>query len=165
MGVNAVLMVENRRNITLEEFICGMQKDEWGKRYCKSFAEDESGWVEFEWEGRHYFSMQYCNPRYFRLLAKEYDFESGKFYEYDNPDFDYAIQVSFLKAVRIAEELAGGPVYFGNDVVSGYQPPEKPEHDEFFHIPFELENIIENWREIADTKINPDELFSKKTKK
>lgn len=159
MGVDAVLMVENSRNISHEDFISGMESDEWGKLYCQSFGEDEPGWIEFEWEGTRYFSMVYSNPRYWRIVPREYDFESEAFYA--NPDMDDAVQISFLKAARIAEELAGGPVFFGNDVVSGCEPPEKPEHNRFFHIPCELDDMIENWREIAGTAITPEELFSK----
>lgn len=112
-----------------------MKKDEWGRLYCHSLSIDpeDTPWSEFEWEGKRYFSLIYGSPGYFRIFTREYDFESKSYC--DNPNFDYVIQLSFLKAMLTAEKLAGGPVYIGHDVLYSTMPSEHPEDDKFLYIP------------------------------
>ncbi len=156
MGVDVIAMVENSRQISLEDFLTGMTTDEWGKIYSSVSYTGEASWIEFEWESKIYFSLRFNAPRYHSLFEKQYDFDDGKYYK--NPDFSYFVQVSFLKAMRMAERLAGGPVYLGNDVIWHIRPPEDSE-ERSFTIPFELDSMIDNWREIADIEITADELF------
>ncbi len=172
MGIYAIATVENSRDISLDEFLSEMKKDEWGKLYCQDFSDPKyPPWGEFEWEGKRYFTAR-DTPKYWRLIEQECDFEpddadpdgldSGRYYYYDNPDFDYKLQVSFLKAMAAAERLAGGPVYFADDAVLSHEPPppEDPDPDEHFGIPYKLDGVITNWREIANTNVSVEELVS-----
>ena len=149
MGVDAVLMVENSRNISLEAFLHSLEMDAWGRHSLLRYSSepDFTAWIEFEWEGKRYFSLRSGTPRYSRLVPHHYDFESENFY--DNPDFDSAIQALFLKTALAAETIAGGPVHLGNDVIHRSEPPEDIENDEIFSIPMEIDSLINNWREIA----------------
>ncbi|MEA3357817.1 MAG: hypothetical protein U9R17_00150 [Thermodesulfobacteriota bacterium] len=148
MGVDVIVMVENTREISLEDFFESMDKDKWGKRWgYHSFSYNLKLWTEFEWEGKRYFFLT-CGPRYSRLVAR-YDFGLGEYY--DNPDFDSEIQVPFLRAMLAAERIAGGPVFLGNDAVWVRDPSENPKENRYFSIPPELGVIIKNWREIAES--------------
>ncbi|OQY58314.1 MAG: hypothetical protein B6245_12515 [Desulfobacteraceae bacterium 4572_88] len=149
MGVDAVAIVENTRNISLEEFLGHMGEDERERtRDLDDCYNEPKAWTEFEWEGRCYFSMTWV-PRYFRLFEKMYDFESDEYHE--NPYFNRVIQVSFLRRILFAEKFAGGPVFLGNDAVCGGEPPEDPEHDNYFFIPSKLDDMIDDWRGIAES--------------
>jgi len=144
MGVDAVLIVENSRWVSLEQFL-----NEWEKKYLLIFPEsfDVTSWIEFEWEGKWFFSLISGTPRYKFLISHHYDFESKTYF--DNPDFDPVVLISFLKIALAAEKIAGGPVYLGNDVINLSEPPDDPETDDFFSIPLEIDMLIHNWREIA----------------
>ena len=155
MGVDAVAMVENSRNLSLSEFIHAMEEDEWGKLSISTFSvetaePDYTSWIDFEWEGNKYFSLRSGAPRYRRLIPVEYDFESEKYS--GNPDYDPDIQIPFLKIMRAAEKIAGGPVHLGNDVVWGQEPAEEIDEDDLFFLPPRIDDMIDNWKEIADTE-------------
>ena len=124
MGVDAVLIVENSRGISLEKFLFDIEKDDWSKctRYAASESPDYPSWVEFEWEGIRYFSLASGTPRYKFLMPRQHDFKLNTTYE--NPDFDREVLISFLKIALAAEKIAGGPVYLGNDAIHQIEPPE-----------------------------------------
>ena len=148
MGVDVIVMVENTREISLEDFCESMDNCEWGKRWgYHSFSYNFKLWIGFEWEGKRYFFLT-CGPRYSRLVAM-YDFGLGEYY--DNPDFDSEIQVPFLRAMLAAERIAGGPVFLGNDAVWVLDPSENPGENRYFFIPPKLGVIIKDWREIAES--------------
>ena len=149
MGVDAVAMVENANDISLDDFIRQMKQNRWGVMSCEGapLAPDDTPWIEFEWEGGKYFSLA-CTPRYRRLLALEYDFERDEFQE--NPDFDPEVQLRFLRIMRAAEKIAGGPAYLGVDTVNDKAPPEIVEDRKFFMLPSLMDHMIEDWRAIAD---------------
>jgi hypothetical protein len=144
MGVDAVLMVENSRQISLELFLY-----EWEKNSLLNFPKspDFTSWIEFEWDGKRYFSLTSGTPRYKSLISRFYDFES-EIYD-DNPDFDPDILIPFLKITLTAEKIAGGPVYLGNDAINLTEPPDDPETNDFFSIPMEIDSMIHDWREMA----------------
>jgi hypothetical protein len=154
MGVDAIVIIENSRNSTLDAFIEGMRADQWGKSY--SGSADEPVWECFEWEGKTYFSLIRGNPRYARLYRNGWDFEGKK--AYPNPRFNHVAQAAFCKAMAVAEELAGGPVYLGNDVI-WHKTPDRIYRNETFLLPPELEVMVEDWRTIAALPITPEELY------
>ncbi len=91
---------------------------------------------------------------------------------FDDPEPDFlavrlkkrtrTIQIPLFKALRVAESLAGGPVYIGNDVMSRFRPPDPfdEDDDDPFHLPFELDMLFDDWREIAAQEITPEALFA-----
>jgi len=150
MGVDAVLIVENSRKISLDNFLKKMSMDDWGKRSIFNFSKespDFSSWIEFEWAGKCYFSLVSDLPRYKFLIRKSYDFKSKT--SYDNPDFDSKIQISFLRIAVAAEKIAGGPVHLGNDVINSAELPDDIDECERFTIPTEIDCVIPDWRMIA----------------
>lgn len=149
MGVDAVLIVENSRGISLEKFLFDIERDNWSKCTidAASNSPDCPSWIEFEWEGIRYFSLASGTARYKFLMPRQHDFNSNTTYE--NPDFDREILISFLKIALAAERIAGGPVYLGNDAIHQIEPPEDIEEDGFFSIPFEIDSLIPEWRQIA----------------
>ena len=52
------------------------------------------------------------------------------------------------------EKIAGGPVYVGNSVVHIPHPNlESKKHGFYFWIPPELDDLYENWRELANGNV------------
>lgn len=151
MGVDAVVIVENSRNRTLEEFKALLLQDEELGRLLWDPFEISTGelvsqfqpWEAFEWEGKKYFSW-IASPRAFYLnLYKE---------EGEEPT---PIQITFFRCMLLVEQAAGGPIYVGNDVVYHHTPFDFPE--EPFWLPGELDALWPNWREIARIPLAPDE--------
>jgi hypothetical protein len=155
MGVDAVVIVENNRNLTVDAFVAKMNADPWGKRYAFE-SSGEPAWTFFEWEGKAYFSLTSGYPRYMWLFEDEWDFERDK--RYPNPRFSYRSQVGFCKAMQVAERIAGGPVFLGNDVIYA-RTPGVTHGNETFMLPPELDVMLGNWRAIAALPITPEELY------
>lgn len=154
MGVNAVVIVENSHHISLEQFAKGLLDNPWGKRARNPFDDEViESWTGFEWDDRSYFSWLFT-PRYVHLGFEKLHLESG------DPDFDCPVQLTFLKTMVIVEEIAGGPVYVGNDVVCKHTPSDCPEEDMEFYLPLELDFIIPNWRKVKRVELdNPQMVF------
>lgn len=144
MSVDAILIVENSRQISLEQFQREIKTDDWSK---SSELLDYFSWIEFKWDGIAYFSLASGAPCFKFLMPESCDSKSQ--IAYDNPDFDPDAQTSFLKIALAAEKIAGGPVYFGNDVVNQREPSEDIEENDFFSIPLEIDSLIPEWRQIA----------------
>ena len=145
MGVNAVVIVENSRNVSLEDFISGLRQDLWGQRAVDRY----NGWEEFNWEGKNYFSWL-SGPRVGQIEL--YDEGDSAPFE-DNP-----VQLTFLKVMLVVERLAGGPVYVGNDAVNRHLPEEVYTDDEAFFLPAMLDGLIPKWREVANMQVEKPRL-------
>ncbi len=138
MGVNAVVIVENSKGISLAEFKRKLQDDRWGKRAWRFYYEDESEWSEFEFEGKRYFTWT-STPRFGHLGLYEYD---------EEPDAN-PYRILFFKIMLAVEKISGGPVFVGNDMVNLHHPDEAtPKYP--FYLPPELDYWWRNWREIAE---------------
>lgn len=154
MGVDAIVIVENRRNITLDAFATAMDADPWGKRYALGY-EGEPVWESFEWKGKAYFSLIDGYPRYGWLFEDEWNFEGNR--RCSNPRFRYTYQVAFCKAMQVAEQITGGVVFLGNDVIWS-RTPDSTYHNEEFTLPPELDDMLDGWRTIAALPIKPEEI-------
>jgi hypothetical protein len=152
MGVNAIVIVENRREISLNEFAAGLLADPWGKRAWNSLhlAEREDlpqSWIEFDWESKRYFSWIY-SPRYRYLGLIDLDDDDV------DPGVVKIVHITFLKVMHAVEKIAGGPVYVGNDVISTRTPSEVLEDEYPFFLPSQLDFIVPDWRKTAEIEID-----------
>lgn len=134
MGVNAVVIVENSRNILFNKFISALKADMFGRFAWNS----EDAWDEFKWEGKRYFSWDHP-PKTFHLDLYNFDRDS------DEPDADNRAQLTFLKVMYLIEELAGGPVFVGNDVGDFHTPAIAESVGESFFLPPKLDILLPNW--------------------
>ncbi len=149
MGMNAVVIVENSRGISFEQFIRDLESDEWARCTFAPQAEPFDMWEEFEWEGKKYFSWLHT-PR-FRHLG---------LYEDDKPDAANDVQITFLKIMLAVEKFAGGPVRVGNDAFGYKLPRDDVAHDEEFFLPAELDGTLPGWRTAENMEpINPHLVF------
>lgn len=152
MGVDVVVIVENSRNRTLDEFKALLLQDkELGRLLWDPFevAPGEPGsdfqpWEAFEWEGKQYFSWIASPRSYYLNLYEEASKEPTPF------------QITFFRCMLLVEQAAGGPIYVGNDVIHHRTPFDFPEDP--FWLPLELDFLWPNWREIAQMPLAPDEL-------
>lgn len=152
MGVNFVVILENSRHISIQKFKEVLIKDPVvGFHAWSDFPEDEESpckchpWEEFEWENKRYFTWNFA-PR----------LSTFNFYEFDaNVDEPDACMITFLKIMLLAEQAAGGPVHISNDVVQLSHPDEAEDSRMTFYIPGELDEWVENWREIAQLDARP----------
>ena len=71
----------------------------------------------------------------------------------DNP-----LRVLLFKVLRVAESLAGGPVFIGNDVVHRKSPEYCLDEDEF-SLPCELDSLWPEWRKVADETQIPETTY------
>ncbi len=147
MGINAVVIVENSRPVSFEEFNAGLRADKWGNRALDSADNEKEfkSWTEFQWDGKRYFSWVFA-PRYPHLHFEDV--------EGDDPDPGYPAQITFLKIMLTAEKIAGGPVYVGNDVVCKATPFDFPGEEPGFYVPSSLDWLIPNWRKVEDVEID-----------
>jgi len=147
MGINVVVLVENRRQISLDEFAEGLLADEWGQQAWNGRDDKVKAWKEFEWEGKNYFSWRFT-PRFAYLGLFNPEWGS------DYPDVENVVQVTFLKVMRVVERLAGGPIYIGNDVVSPKVPEDADLHGTGFYLPVELDILLSKWREVDTVEVD-----------
>lgn len=141
MGVNAVVVVENSRHRTPDEFKESILQDrDLGPLVWNALNSiTEPPWEEFEWQGKKYFSWT-VTPRVAYLnLYREED-------EAPTP-----VQITFFRCMLLVERAAGGPIYVGNDVVNYRTPSDFPE--EGFWLPPRLDSLWSNWREIAQLDV------------
>ncbi len=143
MGINLVVIIENSKKISLEEFKEGLLNDQWGK-YGWAWPEDDDVWEEFRWKKKRYFTWIF-SPRAPYIDIYGTDSDSAE----ENP-----YRLLFFKVMRIAEKLAGGPVYVGIDMFHCRLPDDCP-HGKF-SLPPELDFYWEEWREVAD-RFDPPE--------
>jgi len=144
MGINFVVIVENSRGISLEEFKEGLLQDPVVGPYAwNAFPGDDPydfpPWEAFEWEGKRYFTWNFT-PRLSTFYFYEFDPRT------DEPD---ECAITFLKIMLLVEQVAGGPVHVSIDVVQLSRPPEEEDPPFPFYIPSELDFQVEGWREIA----------------
>jgi hypothetical protein len=147
VGVNVVVTVENSHHLSLQNFVQRMRADEWGARAIDERAEyAEENWTTFCWEGKEYFAWL-DTPR-----EQHIDLYGG--YDAENP-----VQMTFFKILCSVEEIAGGPLYVGNDVVHSRLPPLEEDSEaaiENFWRPSKLDYLIPNWRDAKDIPVeNP----------
>jgi len=157
MSVDLIVIVENSNNVTLEAFKHGMLQDQvagefaW-LRYADNNDPDFTPWEEFIWKDKRYFTWLYT-PR--NSTVNLYDFDE----EEDEPD-EY--DITFFKVMLRVEELAGGAVYVGNDILNKYCPSEglgdEDDEDDFW-LPFNLDSLRGNWRETAKLEAKPVMIF------
>ena len=153
MGVDLIVTIENSKEISLGEFIKKMSEDKWGREtLCdeeiKTGKPDEliPSWEEFEWKGNKYFTW-IGSPRAKFVLWEIYEHELD---DWERKEFRYT-RVATFKAIKYAEEIAGGPVFAGLDVITPIVPTDcKPGE---FYLPGQLDAICPNWREIAEEEI------------
>ena len=145
MGVNAVVIVENRHGISFEEFARGLEADEWGIHGCNWEDRAEKSWEQFEWEGNTYFTWTYT-PRTMPLVLYEREPDC------DDPDFENPVQLTFLKLMLVVERLAGGPIYIGADVLDPHRPEDKAQSNREFSLPDKLDLLMPNWRKANRAK-------------
>lgn len=156
MGVNAIIIVENSRKISLNEFASGLLADPWGKWAWNSIHLDEREdipqcWVEFVWEGKQYFSWIYT-PRYRYLGLIDLDDEDV------DPGHVKTVHITFLKVMHAVEKIAGGPVYVGDDVIFAHTPEDALEAKDSFYLPIELDYMVADWRKTAEIEIDKPRL-------
>lgn len=156
MGVDAVVIVENSRDVSLDEFIRALSEDEWGSRTVYLW-EEEPGWTEFEWEGKRYFSWVYA-PRAWHLDLYGLNDETTTEVE-RGPDSENPVQVTFLKAMLAVERAAGGPIYVGNDLINFDTPEDAAAFQEEFFLPAALDWLIPRWREAEKLVVDDPVMF------
>jgi hypothetical protein len=146
MGVNVIVIVENSRDTTLDAFRDFLLQDkDLGPLVWNSFEDDTMlPWEEFTWEGKKYFSWIFT-PRFTYLNLYRQEGEAPT-----------PIQITFFRCMLLVEQAAGGPIHVGNDIIDRRTPSDFPE--EPFWLPFELDAWWPNWREIAQTPLDPNEL-------
>lgn len=137
MGVNAVVIVENSQNITLDDFKGRILQDhDLGELVWNALPNATyPPWEEFEWQGKQYFSWIFT-PRVSYL----------NLYHEDN-DAPTDVQITFFRCMLLVERAGGGPIYVGNDVIDHHTPSDFPEEE--FWLPPALNSLWPNWREIA----------------
>lgn len=68
--------------------------------------------------------------------------------------------ITFLKIMRLVEEIAGGPVYTGHDVIHLAQPEEaEAKRGYSFWLPLELDAQLNDWRDIARREAEASLIF------
>lgn len=137
MGIDAVVIVENSNHITLDTFrTMLLQDNDLARLVWNSPSVEFSPWQEFEWRGKKYFSWL-CAPRMTRL----------DFYVTSTNPTD--TQIIFFRCMHLVEQVAGGPIYVGNDLIYRCVPDEFPSED--FVLPPPLDSLCWNWRDLAST--------------
>ena len=155
MGVDLVVIVENSKNISLQAFKTAiLQESVLGSLVWNSFGgyegDEIAPWEEFAWEGKTYFSWRFP-PRLSTFNVYELP---------EEPDDLDAREITFLKIAWLLEQLAGGPVHIGNDVVNPSHPGDVDEQREDpFWLPLTLDSQLKNWRAIAQCGAEPSVLF------
>jgi hypothetical protein len=169
MGINLVVIVENRNHLSLAEFRSALLQDQeighlaWDTYWDtywettergKTVAEEDRfyAWQEFIWEGKQYFTWM-TSPRMSSFNAYEFDEEEDEPDEYD---------ITFLKIMLLVEQIAGGPIYVGNDVVNPKYPGEYEQDEDdalYFWLPPKLDSLRANWRETAKLETKPAIIF------
>ncbi|UCH97973.1 MAG: hypothetical protein JSV88_14255 [Candidatus Aminicenantes bacterium] len=150
MAVNAIVIVENSKQISLKEFARGLKNDPWGKlawfTIHKETDDITDSWEEFQWEGKQYFSWR-TTPifRYLGFFEPEVD---------TDPEEIKIVHITFLKAMLSVEKIAGGPVYVGDDIVDRHTPADVLEDERPFYLPLDLDLLIPGWREKAKIEID-----------
>lgn len=156
MGINLVVFVENCRQISLDTFKQQLLQDPAIGRFVWNSHRADSDWQpwgEFVWEGKAYFTWL-SSPRISSF--DPYAFDPAEVEPTDS-------EITFLKIMALVEQVAGGPIYLGNDVVLAKEPPEEDEDDDdpdfSFWIPAELDSYCKQWREIAALATSPTLIF------
>ncbi|MFC2140763.1 hypothetical protein ACFLQP_00515 [Acidobacteriota bacterium] len=153
MAVNAIVIVENSKQISLKEFAHGLKTDPWGKLAWFTFHKETDdipdSWVEFQWEGKRYFSWR-ITPIFRYLGFLEPDGET-------DPEDINIVHITFLKTMLTVEKIAGGPIYVGDDIVNRHTPSDVLDDERPFYLPLDLDLLVPGWRETA--KIEIDDLY------
>ena len=145
MGINLVVIVENSNGVSLQEFKEALLQEPllgplaWNS--MRGHRGDElSPWEEFSWEGKAYFTW-ILSPRLSSFELHELPGE---------PDAVEGHSITFLKIMRLVEQIAAGPVCTGHDMVNLVHPADADEpRGQSFWLPLELDFQLKDWRDIA----------------
>jgi hypothetical protein len=144
MGVNAIVITENARGLSLRSFSTQLEADLWGRRATQRLN-GLLAWEPFTWEHKRYLSWL-AGPRWRHLGLDRGIGSDGPI----RPDATDSIQVMLA-----IEQICGGNLYVGPDVIGCRLPRDAVDGDDGFRLPPRLDDWIDDWRSAGE--IEPEE--------